>query len=207
MIDPGVRINAWTYLGPSKRNKRYGVFQCECGEIKDVFISSVINGTSKSCKHCAWNRFGLTKDDYYSIIYARRRAINRCYNSNYEQYHRYGGRGITVCSEWLENQDAFVKWAVDNGWEKGLSLDRIDNDGAYSPGNCRWATNKQQARNKSSCIYLKHNGETKTMIEWCELFGVPHWLANNRWSRGERNFDALFSPIDRQTGVTLYYRP
>lgn len=206
MIEVGTKINSWTYLGPSKNGKvNYGSFRCDCGEIRDVIICSVIKEKSKSCKHCTWNRFGLTQKDYNLIIYARRRAIGRCYNQKYPMYHRYGGRGITVCAEWLESQDAFVRWAMENGWREGLSLDRIDNDGNYCPENCRWATAKEQARNKSTCIYLEHDGKRKSMMEWCEEYGVPHHLPLNRWNRGERSFEELFSRIDRRTGAMLYY--
>lgn len=207
MIEIGTKINSWTYIGrPENRKRGYGVFRCDCGETKTISVYTVVSEKSKSCKHCAWNRFGISKDEYNLIIYARRRAINRCYNPTYENYRRYGGRGLTVCQEWLDSQEAFVQWAINNGWKQGLSLDRIDNDKGYFPENCRWASAKEQARNKSSCIYLTHNGETKTMIEWCEEFHVPHWLPDNRWKRGIRNFDELFSFIDRGTGAMLHYR-
>lgn len=205
MIERGTKINSWTYLYPSKSKKHYGWFQCDCGEKRCVSVYTVLNGKSKSCKHCSWNKFGLEKNDYNAIIYSRRRAINRCYNKNNPSYKRYGGRGISVCKEWLESQDSFVTWALSNGWERGLSLDRIDNDKNYSPDNCRWANAKKQANNRSSCIFIEHDGETKTMMEWCEFLGVPHWLPNNRWQRGERNFSELFSPVDKRTGVVIYY--
>lgn len=205
MIERGTKINSWTYLRPSPDKKNYGWFRCDCGEERCILIYTVVKGQSKKCKHCTWNIYGLTQKDYNSIIYARRRAINRCYNPRYTNYERYGGRGISVCKEWLERQDSFVKWSISNGWKKGLSLDRIDNDGNYSPENCRWTTAKKQANNRSDCIYIEHNGEVKTMMEWCESLNIPHWLPNNRWKRGERNFDKLFSLVDKRSGVMLHY--
>lgn len=104
---------------------------------------------------------------------------SRCYNPNRHNYFRYGGRGITVCDEWLgENGYAnFREWAYANGYDetaqKGeCTLDRIDNDGAYSPANCRWSTNKEQANNRRSSRVLMHNGEKHTLAQWSEITGI-----------------------------------
>ena len=205
-MEIGTRINDWNYLGEASNGKnRYGRFRCECGTEKDVFISSIVREKSKSCGLCMYNKYNLSKKDYLTIYAARGRAIDRCYNPNNPSYKRYGPRGITVCKEWRVNSEAFVKWAVEHGWQRGLTLDRIDNDKGYSPDNCRWATPKQQANNRSACIYLEHNGVVKTMMEWCEVFKVPHGLPYNRWHRGERNFEALFSLTDGRTGGMLHY--
>ena len=72
----------------------------------------------------------------------------RCSNPKGKSYHRYGGRGITVCEEWMEDSEAFYKWSMDNGFEQGKHIDRIDNDKGYSPENCRWVTAKENMNNK-----------------------------------------------------------
>ena len=206
MIDVGTKINKWTYVGEPLNGKLYyGRFRCECGVEKDVYISSVMGEKSKSCGRCILQKYSLSRADYNTIYTARTRAIERCYNPKNPSYKHYGPRGITVCKEWLENPESFIKWSVENGWARGLSLDRVDNDKGYSPDNCRWATPKQQANNRSDNIYLEHDGVTRTMKEWCEIFNVPHFLPCNRYRRGERDFDALFSLVDRRNGVMLYY--
>ena len=74
----------------------------------------------------------------------------RCYNNNYAQFRYYGGRGINICDEWFDTPKEFIKWAKNNGWQKGLSIDRINNDGNYEPSNCRFVTNYVNQKNKRS---------------------------------------------------------
>lgn len=78
--------------------------------------------------------------------------INRCYDAGNQDFYNYGGRGITICRQWLNSPSAFISWAESNGWKEGLELDRIDNDCGYSPENCRWVTELHQARNRRYCI-------------------------------------------------------
>ena len=87
----------------------------------------------------------------------------RCYDKKHEKYHRYGGRGITICDEWLNNPASFVEWSMANGYADDLTIDRINNDGNYEPGNCRWTTQKVQQNNKSSCVCVTYKGETKNI--------------------------------------------
>lgn len=76
--------------------------------------------------------------------------FSRCYNPKNNRYKNYGGRGITVCDEWLNSRLRFYNWAIDNGWKQGLQLDRIDNDGNYTPENCRLVTLKENTRTRGS---------------------------------------------------------
>lgn len=124
--------------------------------------------------------------------YKRWRAmINRCYNKNHTYYYNYGGRGITVCEEWRNSYNCFCKWANDNGYKEGLTLDRIDNNKGYSPENCRWATKKQQGRNQRTNHKITINGETKLMCEWAEISGVSSREICKRIKRGWKNEDLL----------------
>lgn len=96
------------------------------------------------------------------------RMKDRCRNPNNKDYTAYGGRGIKVCEEWLTSFSTFEAWALSAGYDEQLTIDRIDNDGDYTPDNCRWATAKEQARNRSSNWAVTAWGETKLLIEWAE---------------------------------------
>ena len=95
----------------------------------------------------------------------------RCANPNDTSYPNYGGRGITICAEW-DDFAVFHAWAMTSGYRKGLTLDRIDNDGPYAPDNCRWANRKTQSRNRRGRRYLTLNGRTRMVAEWAEEIGL-----------------------------------
>lgn len=124
-----------------------------------------------------------------------RNMIQRCHNPNHHQYCSYGGRGITVCDEWRNDYSCFREWALKNGYAQGLTIDRIDNNGGYSPQNCRWATYKEQNRNKRSNRNITLNGETKCLSEWAEFFGIGVPLATRRLNDGWAEEDAFTAPL------------
>jgi hypothetical protein len=97
---------------------------------------------------------------------AWRSMKTRCSNPSNHAYHRYGGRGVAVCEEWINDFQAFYDWSIENGWEDGLSIDRIDNDGGYSPDNCRWATRVEQTGNRSTNRKAVIFGEEKNVSDW-----------------------------------------
>lgn len=113
---------------------------------------------------------------------------DRCLNPKRHNFKFYGGRGITICERWLE----FANFLADMGERPdGLQLDRIDNDGHYEPGNCRWVTKQHNARNRSSNRLLTIDGETKTVTEWALLKGLPPDRVRGRLSRGDSPERAL----------------
>ena len=108
---------------------------------------------------------------------------SRCNNPNTLAYPRYGGRGIGVCKEW-DDFSKFRAWAIANGYSDDLSIDRVDNDGGYSPDNCRWATRKEQNTNQRSNRMIEFHGERKTLTEWAALMGLSFTCVDDRLRRG-----------------------
>ena len=115
----------------------------------------------------------------------------RCYNSSADSYKYYGARGIQVCDEWLYDLDAFYYWALDNGYDDHLTIDRIDSNRDYEPENCRWSSMKEQDNNRTNSIFLEHNGVTHTIPEWSEILGIEQYVIRNRLNRGWSIDDAL----------------
>lgn len=127
----------------------------------------------------------------------------RCYNPKAKFYSSYGGRGIVVVERW----HIFENFVKDMGKRpKGLSLDRINNDGPYSPENCRWATLSQQARNRRSVPMYSHNGQTKTLIEWTSELRLEHKTIWNRINVGWTFEKAISFPISKSNGGVLRAR-
>ena len=129
----------------------------------------------------------------------------RCYKPNSNCYKNYGGRGITVCDEWngKDGQKNFYKWAIENGYKKGMSIDRIDNNGNYTPENCRWATPKTQAYNRSTNSYITIHGKTQTVSEWADEIGISRGAMQNRlrygWSE-DRLLEPAYEPLKMSKG-------
>lgn len=109
-----------------------------------------------------------------------RNVMSRCYNSNKPDYKYYGGRSIAVCSEWKDDFMSFYNWAMVNGYNDTLTIDRIDVNGNYSPDNCRWTTMKQQSRNRRNIKQYNINGKTHCLSEWCEILGLKFSKIRNR---------------------------
>lgn len=110
----------------------------------------------------------------------------RCYYPSTNQYKNYGGRGIKVCEEWkhIEGFLNFYNWAVKNGYQENLTLDRIDVNGNYEPTNCRWITYKEQGNNRTNNVYYTFKNETKTSKQWCDEYGISQTTLNDRLKRG-----------------------
>lgn len=110
----------------------------------------------------------------------------RCNNPNSSNYKWYGGRGISICKEWNEDFYSFYTWAINNGWEEGLELDRVDNSKDYCPENCKWITHKQQCRNRRTNKSVEVDGVSLLMCEWEERLGLKRKsLAKIKYRKGE----------------------
>ena len=104
----------------------------------------------------------------------------RCTDPANNRYHRYGARGVCVCDEWLNDFKAFETWAKNNGYKRGLTIDRIDNNGNYEPSNCRWVSKREQANNTVNNRIETYMGVTDTVANLCRLFGKDYGLVANR---------------------------
>jgi ankyrin repeat protein len=114
-------------------------------------------------------------------IWANMKA--RCRNPNNDRFHDYGARGIKVCDEWHDYL-TFKEWAMTNGYEDHLTIDRIDVNGNYEPTNCRWVDRCTQQNNMRSNTIIHHNGESHTLAEWSKICGIPYHTLVTRYTRG-----------------------
>lgn len=180
---------------------------CDCGNRAIVRGVRLKNGRTRSCgciakeivtKRNKERASGLPRDKRLYRIYHGMKT--RCYNSNEAGYMRYGGRGITMCREWKDDFQSFQEWAFRSGYNSQLTIDRIDNDGDYSPSNCRWASIKQQGNNRRSNILLIYNGEQKTVSEWSDVLGIKRNTIYQRLRNGWSAEDALSIPIGMYKG-------
>lgn len=167
------------FIDHCDNGKTYWKCECECGNEHIVLTNRLISGHTTSCgcrkeevklKLAELNKtHELSNSRIYKIYNG---MISRCYKKYSSSYDRYGGRGITICKEWLDDFMNFYNWAIKNGYSDDLSIDRIDPNGNYEPSNCRWATAKEQANNTRSTVFLTYNGETKSASEWSRITGI-----------------------------------
>jgi hypothetical protein len=202
----GQRFGRWLVLGPEViRDRRMTkiLCGCSCGTIDWVHLRNLRNGRSASCG-CTLFRHGLT-----NTLAERcwRSMLTRCYNPANKSFHRYGGRGITVCARWRGSLAAYYADMGDPP-SPDHSIDRIDNDGGYWCGkaecpdcgpagrtpNCRWATPKEQARNSQSARMITFQGRTLCMTDWSGELGFPLGLVGRRISQGWSVEKALTTP-------------
>lgn len=148
-----------------------------------------------------------------SSAYSKTRLFNiwvnmrqRCSNPNWTDFHRYGGRGISVCSEWNDDFKSFKRWAVKNAYKENLSIDRIDNDKGYCPENCKWSTAKEQARNRCSSRILTYGNQSKTLAEWSEITGLGSATIRKRIDAGWCTDDTFKTPLNASPKNLITYK-
>lgn len=167
--------------------------ECDCGNIIQSNTGKLNFGVVTSCGCAKRERaiernttHGLSKTRLYEIWCGMKK---RCYNSKAKAYSRYGGRGIIICQEWLNDFMNFYNWSISNGYQEDLSIDRIDVNGNYEPNNCRWANDKEQSLNKRDTIYFNLFVIDKPLIEWCKYAQIKYGRAYQRYKNGNPPFD------------------
>lgn len=201
-VSPGDRYGRLTVVKelepktyPSGKKGRIVECSCTCGVVCTYTLSNLRKGNSTSCgckrvESCSTH--GLHAHPLYYVWTSMNR---RCTDPTDINYERYGGIGITVCPEWSEDVGAFIHWMEANGWNKGLQVDRVDNEKGYHPDNCRLVTAKENARNRKDNVLLTVGNTTRCLAEWVEVTGLNRTTIRARLNRGWSVEDALTKEV------------
>ena len=176
-----------------KKDSRVWLCECSCGNTVRLRTQQLTHGKARSCgcyckdvfrKRIEENRTHGKKNTRLYRIWGDMK--DRCFNQSAKDYPRYGGKGVNICEQWVNDFQSFYDWSIKNGYSDNLTLDRIDNNGNYEPDNCRWATMKEQCRNRSNTLIIEYKGEKRPLSEWCEILNIDyhsaHWRLKNGWS-------------------------
>ena len=183
---------------------------CDCGNKVAVLSGNLVSGNSTSCgchrvertKEVNTKHGGCLNYKGERLYGVWKGMIRRCSDVDNPKYYNYGGRGIKVCNEWLNDYGAFRTWALQNGYDKNApkgecTIDRIDVNGDYCPENCRWANMKEQSRNKTCTIPdVEYMGEKRSLKDWSEITGINYPTLRSRIVRGWSPERAFTTPIN-----------
>lgn len=150
-----------TNRSPSEKGRAYWICRCDCGTIKEISTKHLRTRRTTSCGCLVQIGTPPTHGESHTRLYNIWLGMRkRCYFKKHKYYHRYGGRGITVCDEWRDNFASFRNWALSHGYTDTLTIDRIDNDGNYCPENCQWLTQSENTKKRTD-YYRKKKQQTK----------------------------------------------
>lgn len=189
-----------TVIGEAERNKYSHIqwyCECSCGKTTTVPTSCLTSGNTASCG-CYGDECRLVNSRTHGMrqekVYTNWcQMIARCTDKNSTSYSNYGGRGITVCDRWLRFKNFFED--MGNRPFNGASIDRVNNEGNYEPGNCKWSTSAEQARNRRNSRHITYKGETLIFDDWAARFGIARATLWNRLKNGLSFDEALTKPI------------
>ena len=200
----GQRFGRLVALGPVDFRPETGVMwecRCDCGNITVVRVRNLGYGTTKSCG-CLFRDSATTRAMTHGKCYTRlysvwQNMIHRCHSPNDDAYHHYGGRGISVYPEWRASFEDFEFYVAQlpNYEIAGYTLDRIDNDGDYKPGNVKWSTQAEQLRHTRRTRLFTLNGKTQCFKDWCQEFGIGVSTFYERLGNGWDIERALRTPV------------
>ena len=192
------RLTVIKEVGRTKSGGSTWLCKCDCGGEKVISSNGLLHGKTQSCgcikREQNVEMFGTHRDTNNPLWRLWCTVKNRCNNPNNHKYSNYGGRGIKVCPEWETNYPAFREWCVTNGYEKGLTIERKDVNGDYSPANCIFATQKIQQNNRTNNHLITYEGVTKTLSQWAEHLNMGYKMLEHRINRGWSVEDAFTIP-------------
>lgn len=169
-----------------KRIKTYSYYVCQCPYCGNVIDIRFDHYKTRKNDDCGCLKHNDAVNGKHNKLYDVHQAMKqRCLNKNQKYYYRYGGRGITICDEWLDYK-TFKQWAIDNGYKDGLDLDRINNNGNYEPSNCRWVKHEDNCNNRCNTIVINYKGKEYTITSLAKKFDLPRCLVEKRYHRGKR---------------------
>lgn len=210
----GQKKNHLKIIGYTRNNYKKKCFlcECDCGNITIVQPRHWETGEVKACG-CMIGKSNPPGEKDERIKRLRRiysGMVYRCYSSKSDNYRNYGGRGIKICDEWLNDREKFIEWALSHGYRNDLTIDRIDVDRNYEPNNCRWATYKEQANNRRDSIEwnLKRpyiaNGKGYTKVEAAHLLGISQYSLDKKIEE-MGSFEDIVKDYWK-SGKRLYYK-
>jgi hypothetical protein len=183
--------------GTDNSGKAKWLCSCECGNTTSTTCDSLIHNNTKSCgclKRTCHIKHSKCESPEYNTWES---MIQRCNNPNSDEYKNYGGRGIIICEDW----QSFEKFFADMGERpKGLSIDRIDNDGNYCKENCRWATREEQSNNTSRTVFYEHDGKVQSITQWAREYNISRTTFDSRLKRGILFEEAIDTSFYRRMG-------
>lgn len=196
----GQRFGRLTVLRQEGTNHhRQALWLCECDCGKEIRVAGY-NLRTGNTSSCGCKKEGRVVDKH--LYYTWRDMRQRCVFPHHPSYHNYGARGIFVCKEWIDSFDTFQRWAISHGWAPEghniLTLDRIDNDGPYSPENCRFTDRWTQANNRRHTKYLTLNGRTQSISAWSRETGICQSTLYRRLSIGWSVERTLTEPVHKK---------
>ncbi len=168
------------------KKRTYWLCKCNCGNPNLISICSdrLKDGGTESCG-CLHKEMLIKRNTKHNLSFdinhknirlhqIWRKMKQRCLNPNNPAYKNYGGRGISICNEWLNDFLKFYNWAISNDYNDNLTIERIDNNKNYEPTNCKWATTKEQANNRRSNILINYKNEILTLTQLCEKINIKY---------------------------------
>ena len=167
---------------------------CECGNIVNVPSAKLLSGKKQSCgcdtverRRKGASKHGITAGGKPRTFIIWNDMKARCFNESSPSYKSYGKRGIKVCDEWLSFEN-FHNWAIKNGYADDLTIDRIDNDGDYTPENCRWISKAENRKRQRNVHWITANGNTKSVNEWCKILNISKTTAYKYLHESDEKF-------------------